>query len=133
MFLHEAKQIVRKFLLLRPRTLDNSIKKVFSRCNFSENSMQVLLDSFQRAVIVFTIVLCRRPRCRRPRCLRFLLLRFGDNLFLKFGSCSKTVPHNFHLWLHDSCLVKSTEIEMVVTCVEDGWRGDDEEGLGRIY
>ena len=34
------------------------------------------LDAFQRAVIVFTIVLCRRRR--RPRCLRFLI-PFWDN------------------------------------------------------
>ena len=40
MFLHKAKQIQRKFLLLRPRTLDDS-KKGFSRCNFSDNSVQV--------------------------------------------------------------------------------------------
>ena len=36
MFFHEAKQILRKFLLLRPRSLDNS-KKVFSRGNFNVN------------------------------------------------------------------------------------------------
>ena len=29
MFLHEAKQILRKFLLLRPRTLDNTKKGIF--------------------------------------------------------------------------------------------------------
>ena len=41
MFYHETKQILRKILLLSPRGLDNS-KKVFSRCNFSDNSVQVL-------------------------------------------------------------------------------------------
>ena len=40
MFLYEAKQIRRKFLLLRPRCPDN-FKKVLPRCNFSENSVQV--------------------------------------------------------------------------------------------
>ena len=40
MFLHEAKQILRKFLLLRARTLDN-FKKGFSRFNSSDISMQV--------------------------------------------------------------------------------------------
>ena len=40
MFLHAAKQILRKFLLLHPRSLDNS-KMVFSRSNCSDNSVQV--------------------------------------------------------------------------------------------
>ena len=39
MFLHEAKQIQGKFLLLRPRYL--ILKKAFSRCNCSDNSVQV--------------------------------------------------------------------------------------------
>ena len=30
MFLHEAKQILRKFLLLRPHNLDNSKKGLFT-------------------------------------------------------------------------------------------------------
>ena len=51
-------------------------KKVFSRSNLSKNSMQVVSSmhsAFQRAVIVFTIVLCRRRRRRRPRCVRSLM------------------------------------------------------------
>ena len=40
MFLYEAKQIPRMFLLLRPRSPDNS-KKVFPRCNISEKSVQM--------------------------------------------------------------------------------------------
>ena len=40
MFLHEAKQIPRTYLLLRPCSPKNS-KKVFSRSNFSDNSVQV--------------------------------------------------------------------------------------------
>ena len=38
MFLREAKQILRKFLLLRPRNLDNS-KKGLPHSNFSGNSV----------------------------------------------------------------------------------------------
>ena len=38
MFLHEAKQILRKFLLLRSRNPDN-FKKVFSRCYFGVNDV----------------------------------------------------------------------------------------------
>ena len=41
MFLHEAKQILRKILLLRPRGLKNS-KKVFSSSKFSDNSVKVI-------------------------------------------------------------------------------------------
>ena len=53
MFLYEAKQILRKFLLLRPGSLDNS-KKVFSRCNFSDKCCaSAQLDTFQRAVCIF--------------------------------------------------------------------------------
>ena len=55
--------------------LSTTLKKVFSRCNFSENSAQ--LGAFQRAVIVFTIVLCRRRRRRRPRCLKSLMASQG--------------------------------------------------------
>ena len=40
MFLHEAKQILRKFLLLRPRSLDNS-KNGFFTLYFSDNYVQV--------------------------------------------------------------------------------------------
>ena len=41
MFLYEAKQIPRKFWLLRSRSPDNS-KKGLSRSNFSDNSVLVL-------------------------------------------------------------------------------------------
>ena len=60
MFLGEAKQILKTFLLLRP--VPRSTLRV-----------GVPLDTFQRAVIVFTIVLCRRRRRRRPHCLRSLI------------------------------------------------------------
>ena len=40
MFLYEAKQILGKFFLLRSRSHENS-KKGLSRCNFSENFVQV--------------------------------------------------------------------------------------------
>ena len=39
MFLHEAKQILRKFLLLRPRSPENSKKGLFGRSR--DNSVQV--------------------------------------------------------------------------------------------
>ena len=41
MCLNEAKQILRTFLLLRPCSPENS-KKVFSRSNFGNNSLQML-------------------------------------------------------------------------------------------
>ena len=40
MFLHEAKQIPRTYLLLRPCCPENS-KKIFSLSKFSDNSVQV--------------------------------------------------------------------------------------------
>ena len=52
MFLYEAKQIPRKFLLLRPRCPDNS-KKVFSRCNFSKNSVQVLSSMYSNVQLLY--------------------------------------------------------------------------------
>ena len=55
MFLHEAKQILRKFLLLRPRTLDDS-KKVFSRCNFSENSVQALSSVHSNVQLLYLLL-----------------------------------------------------------------------------
>ena len=55
MFLHEAKQILRKFLLLRPRTLDDS-KKVFSRCNFSENSVQALSSVHSNVKLLYLFI-----------------------------------------------------------------------------
>ena len=39
MFLHETK--LRKFLLLRPLSFENSKRGLFSRCNFSDNYLQV--------------------------------------------------------------------------------------------
>ena len=38
------------------------------------------LDSFQRAVIVFTIVLCHCRRRRRPRCVSSLMTRLSRTL-----------------------------------------------------
>ena len=64
MFHHEAKQILRKLLLLHPRS-PVKCKKVFSRSTFSDNSVQVP-SSWQRAVIVLTKVLCHSRR-RRPQ------------------------------------------------------------------
>ena len=75
MFLHEANQILRKLLLLFSRNLDNS-NKIFSPCNFDEQlRVRAQLDTFQREVIVFIIVFCRRRRRHRPHCLRSLTSR----------------------------------------------------------
>ena len=54
MFFNEAKQMLRTYLSLRPRSPENS-KKVFSRQGQLRTGAQP--DAFQRAVIVFTIVL----------------------------------------------------------------------------
>ena len=71
MFFHEAKQILRKFLLLRPRSLNSSKKGLFTLQSLRQLRAGAELDAFQRAVIVFTIVLCHRRRRRRPRERRF--------------------------------------------------------------
>ena len=42
MFLYEAKQIPRKFLLLPLFVVPTTLKLVFPRCNFSNNYVQVL-------------------------------------------------------------------------------------------
>ena len=55
MFLHEAKQIPRKFLLLCPRSRDNS-KNVFSRCNFSDNSVQVLNSLHSNVQLLYLLL-----------------------------------------------------------------------------
>ena len=68
MVLHEAKQTPRKFLLLRPRNLDDSKKGLFMFSVVVATPYRCRqLDAFQRAIDVFTIVLCRRRR--RPHCL----------------------------------------------------------------
>ena len=57
MFLHEAKQILRTFLLLRPCSPENS-KKAFSRSKFWENSVQVLSSipsNLQLFLLVFAV------------------------------------------------------------------------------
>ena len=70
MFLYEVKEILRKFLLLRPCSLQNS-KKVFLHCNCSDKLLSDgQLNAFQPAVIVTTTVLCRGRR--RSHCLRSL-------------------------------------------------------------
>ena len=66
MFLHEAKQIPRTYILLRPCS-PGTPKKVLSRFNLKLRA-GAKLDAFQRAVIVFTNVLCRRRWRRRPCC-----------------------------------------------------------------
>ena len=65
--------------------LSRTLKKVFSRCNFSDNSVQVLssMHSDVYAGVVFTIVLCRRLRRRRPHCLSSLMTAGLNRLKLK--------------------------------------------------
>ena len=70
MFPHEAKQFL---INIRPRCLDNSKNKLFTLYFKRQLPAGVKLDAFQRAVIVFTIVLCRRRRRRRPCCVMSLL------------------------------------------------------------
>ena len=55
MFLHEAKQILRKILLLRPRSRDNS-KRVLSRSNFSDNYVQVLGSMHSNMQLVYLLL-----------------------------------------------------------------------------
>ena len=74
MFLHEAKQILRKFLLLRPRSPDNS-QKVFPRSNFRDNSVQVLSLMHSNVQLLYLLLFfCRRCRRRSPSCLRSLIV-----------------------------------------------------------
>ena len=75
MFLHEAKQIPRKFLLLRPRSHDNSNKSSFHVLILA-TTCGAHPDAFQRAVIVFTFVLCGR---RRRRCTHRFLIKYDIN------------------------------------------------------
>ena len=56
MFLHEAKQIPRKFLLLRPRSPATTLKKVFSRCNCSDNSVQVLSSVHSNVQLLYLLL-----------------------------------------------------------------------------
>ena len=55
MFLYEAKQIPRKFLLLRPR-ISTTLKKVFPRCNISENFVQVLSLMHSNAQLFYLLL-----------------------------------------------------------------------------
>ena len=55
MFLHEAKQILRKILLLRPRSRDNT-KRVLSRSNFSDNYVQVLGSMHSNMQLVYLLL-----------------------------------------------------------------------------
>ena len=56
MSFHETKQILRKFLLLRPRSPDNSKKKVFSLSNFSDNSVQVLSSMHSNVQLLYSLL-----------------------------------------------------------------------------
>ena len=56
MFLHEAKQILKKILLLRSRRLDNS-KKVISRCNLYNNNYVQALSSVHSNVKLLYLLL----------------------------------------------------------------------------
>ena len=56
MFLHEAKQIVRKFLLLRSRSLNKS-KKVFSLCNCSDSYVQVPSSMHSHVQLLYLLLL----------------------------------------------------------------------------
>ena len=51
---HEAKKILRKFLLLRPRNL--ILKKVFSRCNFRDNYVQVLSSVHSNVQLLYLLL-----------------------------------------------------------------------------
>ena len=55
MFLHETKQILRKFLPLRLRSLDNSKKGLFT-FNFSNNSVQVLSSMHSNVQLLYLLL-----------------------------------------------------------------------------
>ena len=55
MFLHEAKQILIKFLLLRPRSLGNS-KKGLIAFNFSHNYVQVLSSIHSNVPLLYLLL-----------------------------------------------------------------------------
>ena len=55
MFLHEAKQIQRKFFLLLPRSPDNSKKGLFT-LNCSDNYMQVLSSMHSNVQLLYLLL-----------------------------------------------------------------------------
>ena len=69
MFHLKGKQILRTFLLSRPRRPKNFKIGLFTFCFQRQQRAGAQVDAFQRAVIVFTIVLCRRRWRRRPKIL----------------------------------------------------------------
>ena len=62
------------FLLLRPRSLENSKKGLFTFWLQRKLCAGAELDAFQRAVIVFTIVLCSQCCRYCPCCVRLILV-----------------------------------------------------------
>ena len=57
MFLHEAKQILRTYLLLRPYGPENSIKFfLISCCNFSNNYVQVLRSMHSNVQLLYLLL-----------------------------------------------------------------------------
>ena len=55
MFLHEAKQLLRKFSLLRPRTLEKKRSFHILRCNFSDNYVQVLSSMHSNVQLLYLL------------------------------------------------------------------------------
>ena len=55
MFFHEAKQILRKFLLLRPRSLDNSKRGLFT-LYFSDNYVQVPSSMYSNVQLLYLLL-----------------------------------------------------------------------------
>ena len=59
-FLHDAKKILRKLFLLRPRS-HATLKKIFSRCNFSDNYVQVSSSMHTNVQLLYLIYYCSLP------------------------------------------------------------------------
>ena len=58
MVLHEAKQLLRTSLLLRPCIADpRTLKIVFSRSNFSDNYVQVLRSKHSNVQLLYLLLL----------------------------------------------------------------------------
>ena len=57
MFFYEVKQVLMKFLRLRPSgVILTTLKNVFSSCNFSDNSVQVLSPMHSNEQLMYLLL-----------------------------------------------------------------------------
>ena len=102
--------------------VSTTLKMVFSRCKFSDNSVQVL-GSMHPLLYFLLIVLCRRHRRCRPRCVRSIFCRVGSGqnfsmqlilvfIIERFSGCNSTFLSFYKL-----CTLSGNWLQSVINSV----------------